>query len=59
MAIASQANVGGIASASVISTAISPKLTPFGVILALLGYAIGTYGGYISAILMKLISANY
>jgi uncharacterized membrane protein len=59
MAIASQANVGGIASASVISTALSPKLTPFGVILALLGYAIGTYGGYISAIIMKLISVNY
>jgi len=59
MAIASQANVGGIASASVISTAISPKLTPFGVILALLGYAIGTYGGYLSALLMKLISINY
>lgn len=59
MAIASQANVGGIASASVISTAISPKLTPFGVILALLGYAIGTYGGYLSAIIMKLISVNY
>jgi uncharacterized membrane protein len=59
MAIASQANVGGIASASVIATAISPKLTSLGVILALLGYAIGTYGGYISALLMQWVSQTY
>lgn len=59
MAIASQANVGGIASASVVATAISPSLTPLGVILALLGYAIGTYGGYISALLMQWVSLTY
>lgn len=59
MAIASQANVGGIASASVIATAISPALTSLGVILALLGYAIGTYGGYISALLMQWVSQTY
>lgn len=59
LAIASQANVGGVASASVIATAISPRLTPIAVLLALLGYAIGTYAGYASAILMKLISLNY
>jgi uncharacterized membrane protein len=59
MAIASQANVGGIASASVVATAISPMLTPLGVILALLGYAIGTYGGYISALLMQWVSQTY
>ncbi len=59
MAIASQANVGGIASTSVIATAISPMLAPLGVILALLGYAIGTYGGYLSAILMQWVSQTY
>jgi uncharacterized membrane protein len=59
MAIASQANVGGIASASVVATAISPSLAPLGVILALLGYAIGTYGGYISALLMQWVSLTY
>jgi uncharacterized membrane protein len=59
MAIASQANVGGIASTSVIATAISPVLAPLGVILALLGYAIGTYGGYFSAILMQWVSQTY
>jgi len=59
MAIASQANVGGIASTSVIATAISPALAPLGVILALLGYAIGTYGGYISALLMQWVSQTY
>lgn len=59
MAIASQANVGGIASASVLATAISPTLTPLGVILALLGYAIGTYGGYISALLMQWVGQTY
>ncbi len=59
MAIASQANVGGIASASVVATAISPTLAPSGVILALLGYAIGTYSGYISALLMQWVSLKY
>lgn len=59
MAIASQANVGGIASTSIVATAFSPKLTPMGIILALLGYAVGTYGGYLSAILMKWISVTY
>lgn len=59
MAIASQANVGGIASASVVATAISPTLAPLGVILALLGYAIGTYSGYISALLMQWVSLTY
>lgn len=59
MALASQANVGGIASTSVIATAISPALAPLGVILALLGYAIGTYGGYISALLMQWVSQTY
>ncbi len=59
MAIASQANVGGIASTSVIASAISPILAPLGVILALLGYAIGTYGGYISALLMQWVSQTY
>jgi uncharacterized membrane protein len=59
MAIASQANVGGIASASVVASAISPLLTPLGVILALLGYAIGTYGGYISALLMQWVGQTY
>jgi uncharacterized membrane protein len=59
MAIASQANVGGIASTSVIATAFSPILAPLGVILALLGYAIGTYGGYLSAILMQWVSQTY
>ena len=59
MAIASQANVGGIASTSVIATAINPILAPLGVILALLGYALGTYGGYLSAILMQWVSQTY
>jgi uncharacterized membrane protein len=55
MAIASQANVGGIASASIVATAFSPILTPLGVILAL----VGTYGGYISALLMQWVSQTY
>ena len=59
MAIASQANVGGIASTSIVATAFSPRLTPMGIILALLGYAVGTYGGYLSALLMKWISVTY
>lgn len=53
MAVGSQANIGGAASASIVASAFSPGLASVGVLLAVLGYALGTYGGIICAILMK------
>jgi len=51
MAVGSQANVGGAASAPVVATAFHPSLAPVGVLLAILGYAMGTFAalfcGYI------------
>jgi uncharacterized membrane protein len=43
LAIGSQANVGGAASAPVVAAAFSPSLAPVGVLLAVLGYAVGTF----------------
>ena len=56
VAVGSQANIGGPASAPVVAAAFSPQLAPFGVVLAVLGYAVGTYGAYICGLLMKLAS---
>lgn len=55
MAVGSQANVGGAASAPVVASAFNPSLAPVGVLLAVLGYAIGTYGALICAYIMKAV----
>ena len=56
VAVGSQANIGGAASAPVVASAFSPALAPVGVLLAVLGYAIGTYGALICAYLMQAAS---
>ena len=53
VAVGSQANVGGAASAPVVASAFHPSLAPVGVLLAVLGYALGTYGAYICGLLMQ------
>lgn len=53
MAVGSQANVGGAASAPVVAAAFHPALAPVGVLLAVLGYAIGTFGAWLCGILMQ------
>ncbi|UTA70185.1 DUF819 domain-containing protein [Emticicia sp. 21SJ11W-3] len=55
-AVGSQANVGGVASASVVAAAFHPSLAPIGVLLAILGNAIGTYCGYITGLIMQWIA---
>lgn len=52
-AVGSQANVGGAASAPVVASAFHESLAPVGVLLAVLGYALGTYGAYICGQLMR------
>lgn len=57
VAVGSQANIGGAASAPVVASAFSPSLAPVGVLMAVLGYALGTYGAIICAQLMRIISS--
>ena len=56
VAVGSQANVGGAASAPVVAGAFSPALAPVGVLLAVLGYAVGTFGAILCTLLMQSIS---
>ncbi|WP_018690828.1 DUF819 family protein [Algicola sagamiensis] len=56
MAVGSQANVGGAASAPVVASAFHPSLAPVGVLLAILGYGIGTYAAWICGQLMFSVS---
>lgn len=56
LAVGSQANVGGAASAPIVASAFHTVLAPVGVLLAVFGYVIGTYGAYISALLMRWVS---
>jgi uncharacterized membrane protein len=56
VAVGSQANVGGAASAPIVASAFSPALAPVGVLLAVLGYALGTYGAYICGLMMQAVA---
>lgn len=56
MAVGSQANIGGAASAPVVATAFHPALAPVGVLLAVMGYALGTYFAYITGLLLQAIA---
>ena len=53
-AVASLANIGGTATAPVLAGTYSSALVPVGIIMALLGYVIGTGGGLIAAYAMSL-----
>ncbi len=57
LAVGSQANIGGAASAPIVASAFSPALAPVGVLLGVLGYALGTYGAIISAFLMSWLAS--
>lgn len=56
LAVGSQANIGGAASAPIVASAFHTALAPVGVLLAVFGYAIGTYGAYITGLLMQWVS---
>ena len=56
VAVGSQANIGGAASAPVVASAFSPSLAPVGVLMAVLGYALGTYGALLCAYLMQAVA---
>jgi uncharacterized membrane protein len=56
LAVGSQANVGGAASAPIVAAEFHPSLTSVGILLAVLGYVIGTAGAYICGLLMEIAS---
>jgi len=58
LAVGSQANVGGAASAPVVAAAFHPSLATVGVLLAVMGYVVGTWSAYGCAILMQIASGN-
>ncbi len=55
-AIASAANIGGIASAPIVAACHNEKLVPVSVLMALIGYAIGNYGALAAATLCYWVS---
>ena len=58
LAVGSQANVGGAASAPVVAAAFHPSLATVGVLLAVFGYVVGTYGAILCTILMQLAATS-
>lgn len=53
--VASLANVGGIASAPILAAAYDEALVPVGVLMALMGYVVGTGGALVVAKILSLI----
>ena len=51
--------MGGAASAPVVASAFHPSLAPVGVLLAVMGYAIGTYGAWLCGILMQAAGTSF
>lgn len=58
LAVGSQANIGGAASAPVVASAFHPALAPVGVLLAVLGYALGTYAAYVTGQVLRLMAGQ-
>lgn len=58
LAVGSQANVGGAASAPIVASAFHPSLATVGVLLAVFGYAVGTIGAVACTFLMQLAAVN-
>lgn len=56
LAVGSKANIGGAASAPIVASAFHPSLATVGVLLAVMGYVIGTFGAIACAYLMQLVA---
>ncbi len=56
LGVASLANIGGVASAPILASAYSKALIPIGILMALMGYIIGTGGGLIVAKILQMLS---
>jgi len=56
LGVASLANIGGVASAPILASAYSKALIPIGVLMAMMGYIIGTFGGMAVANVLEIIA---
>lgn len=56
LAVGSQANIGGAASAPVVANAFHPALAPVGVLVAVAGYALGTYCAYLTGLALQALA---
>ena len=56
VAVGSQANIGGAASAPVVAAAFHPSLAAVGALLAVAGYVLGTYAGLVCMHLLKFVA---
>ncbi len=56
VAVGSQANIGGAASAPIVASAFHPTLAPVGVLLAVAGYVLGTYCGIVVIWMLKAMA---
>ena len=58
VAVGSQANIGGAASAPVVAAAFHPSLAPVGALLAVAGYVLGTYAGLICMWMLQAVAGS-
>ena len=58
MAVGSQANIGGAASAPVVASAFHPALAPVGVLLAVLGYVVGSGAAWLCGLMMQGVTPS-
>jgi uncharacterized membrane protein len=56
LALASVAHIGGVASAPIIAASYHKALIPIGILMAILGYIIGTFGGLFVAYILGLMA---
>ena len=56
LGVASLANIGGVASAPILASAYSQALIPIGVLMAMMGYIVGTFGGLMVGKVLEMIS---
>ena len=54
--MASLANIGGVASAPILASAYSKALIPIGVLMAMMGYIMGTFGGLMVGKILEILS---
>jgi uncharacterized membrane protein len=55
-AIASAANIGGAATSTIVASYHKESLVPAAILMALIGYAIGNYTGYVTAMICHYVS---
>ena len=57
ISVASLANIGGVASAPILAATYNKNLVSVGVLMAIMGYIIGTFGGlFVGNILLRLVT---